>query len=128
MGRINNQNFVNIPYGEIRQKLQYLCELYCIEYHEQEESYTSKASFWDKDDLSVYNADNPQKYEFSGKRIHRGLYRISTGFEFNADVNGALNILRKSNVVSLSGLYSRGGLATPVRIRIARQSNFLRTT
>ena len=134
MGKINSQNFVNIPYGEIRQKLAYLCELYGIEYHEQEESYTSKASFWDKDNLPVYNADNPQKYEFSGKRIHRGLYRTSTGFEFNADVNGALNILRKSNVVSLLGLYSRGGLATPLRIRMPvhaggnLKSNFLRTS
>ena len=126
MGNVNNQNFVNIPYGEIRQKLAYLCELYGIEYYEQEESYTSKASFWDKDEMPIYNADNPQKYEFSGSRIHGGLYRTNTGFEFNADVNGALNILRKSNVVSLLGLYSRGGLATPVRIRLIR-ANFLRT-
>ncbi len=37
----------------------------------------------------------------------------------NADVNGALNILRKSNVVSLAGLYSRGDVDTPIRIRIA---------
>ena len=125
MGKTNNQNFVNIPFGEIRQKLQYLCELYGIKYTEQEESYTSQASFWDKDVIPIYNADNPQKYEFSGRRIYRGLYQTSTGFVFNADVNGALNILRKSNVVSLIELYSRGGLATPVRIRI--KSNFLRT-
>ena len=133
MGRITNQNFVNIPYGEIRQKLQYLCELYGLEYHEQEESYTSKASFLDADDLPVYNADNPQKYSFSGKRIHRGLYQSKAGIKINADVNGALNILRKSNVVSLTGLYSRGGLATPLRIRMPvktggdLKSNFSRT-
>ena len=83
--------------------------------------------------MPIYNADNPQKYEFSGQRIHRGLYRTSTGFEFNADVNGALNILRKSNVVSLTELYSRGGLATPLRIRMPAivggnlKSNFSRT-
>ena len=99
--------------------------MYEIEYHEQEESYTSKASFWDKDEMPIHNADNSQKYEFSGKRIHRGMYRTSTGFEFNADVNGALNILRKSNVVSLTGLYSRDGLATPLRIRLMR-ANFSR--
>ena len=134
MGKTNNQNFVNIPFGEIRQKLEYLCELYGIEYTEQEESYTSQASFWDKDEMPIYNADNPQKYEFSGRRIHRGMYRTSTGFEFNADVNGALNILRKSNVVSLWGLYSRGVLATPLRIRMPvyaggnLNSNFSRTT
>ncbi len=65
--------------------------------------------------------------------VHRGLYRTSTGFKFNADVNGALNILRKSKVVSLSGLYSKGGLATPTRIRMPVlaggnvKSNFLRS-
>lgn len=127
MGKVNNQNFVNIPFGEIRQKLEYLCELYGIKYHEQEESYTSKASFLDCDELPVYNADNPQKYIFSGKRTYRGLYQSKNGIKINADVNGALNILRKSNVVSLTGLYSRGELATPLRIRIGKPSNFLRT-
>ena len=85
----------------------------------QEESYTSKASFWDKDDIPIYNNDNPQSYTFSGKRIHRGMYQCLNGKCLNADVNGALNILRKSNVVSLVGLYSRGEVDTPVRIRIA---------
>ena len=37
----------------------------------------------------------------------------------NADVNGALNIMRKSKVVDLTVLYSRGGVDTPVRIRVA---------
>ncbi|MBR1580542.1 MAG: transposase [Selenomonadaceae bacterium] len=118
MGKANNQIFVNIPFGKIREKLQYLCRLYGIEYVEQEESYTSKASFLDGDDLPTYNADNPQTYEFTGKRIHRGLYRAGDGRLINADVNGALNILRKSNVVSLEGLYSRDALGTPMRIRI----------
>ena len=54
-----------------------------------------------------------------GKRIKRGLYQTSKGYIFNADVNGALNILRKSNVVDMNILYSRGEVDTPVRIRIA---------
>ena len=67
----------------------------------------------------LYNADNPQKYEFSGSRIRRGLYRTSTGFEFNADVKGgALNILRKSNVVPLLWLYGRSVVDTTARIRV----------
>ena len=119
MGKQNNQSFVNIPYGLLRDKLSYLCELNGIAYVEQEESYTSKASFWDKDDIPVYNKDNPKDYEFSGKRIHRGLYKTATGKTFNADVNGALNIMRKSSVVDLSILYGRGEVDTPVRIRIA---------
>jgi IS605 OrfB family transposase len=119
MGKQNNQNFVNIPYGQLRSKLEYLCELNGIVFVKQEESYTSKASFWDKDDIPVYNADNPKEYQFSGSRIHRGLYKTSTGKTLNADVNGALNIMRKSNVVDLGILYARGEVDTPVRIRIA---------
>ena len=119
MGKKNNQNFVNIPYGQLRSKLEYLCELNDITFVKQEESYTSKASFWDKDDIPVYNADNPKEYQFSGRRVHRGLYKTSAGKTLNADVNGALNIMRKSNVVDLNILYARGEVDTPVRIRIA---------
>ena len=119
MGKQSNQSFVNIPYGQLRFKLEYLCELNGITYVKQEESYTSKASFWDKDNIPVYNNDNPQSYVFSGKRIHRGMYQCANGKCLNADVNGALNIMRKSNVVSLNTLYARGEVDTPVRIRIA---------
>lgn len=119
IGRSNNQNFVNIPYGQLREKLEYLCELNNISYVKQEESYTSKSSFWDKDEIPVYNADNPKEYTFSGNRIHRGLYKTAGGKTFNADVNGALNIMRKSSVVDMNILYSRGEVDTPIRIRIA---------
>jgi IS605 OrfB family transposase len=119
MGKANNQNFVNIPYGQLRFKLEYLCELNSIVFVKQEESYTSKSSFWDKDELPIYNNDNPKTYIFSGNRIHRGMYQCKNGKCLNADINGALNILRKSNVVSLDGLYARGEVDTPVRIRIA---------
>lgn len=119
IGKKNNQNFVNIPYGQLRSKLEYLCKLNSIAFVKQEESYTSKASFWDKDAIPIYNADNPKEYQFSGNRIHRGLYRTAGGKIFNADVNGALNIMHKSNVVDLKILYGRGEVDTPVRIRIA---------
>ena len=119
IGKQNNQNFVNIPFGKLRSKLEYLCELNGIVFVKQEESYTSKASFWDKDVIPVYNADNPQNYHFSGKRVERGLYRTANGKLLNADVNGALNILRKSSVVDLTVLYGSGEVDTPVRIRVA---------
>lgn len=119
IGKVNNQTFVNIPYGKLRDKLEYLCKLNNIVFVKQEESYTSKASFWDKDDIPVYNDDNPKDYIFSGKRIHRGMYRTKEGKLLNADVNGALNILRKSSVVSLETLYGRGDVDTPIRIRVA---------
>ena len=123
LGKRNNQNFVNVPIANIKLKLEYLCNYYGINFVKQEESYTSKASFFDNDDIPKYNDDNPKDYTFSGKRVKRGLYRTSSGYCFNADINGALNILKKSNVVGqengvLYALYSRGEVDTPVRIRI----------
>lgn len=118
-GKQNNQNFVNIPYGQLRRKLEYLCELNGITFVKQEESYTSKSSFWDKDEIPVYNADNPKEYRFSGNRIYRGLYKTANGKVLNADVNGALNIMRKSSVVDMNVLYGRGEVDKTVRIRIA---------
>ena len=119
LGRKNNQIFTQLPFGKIREKLEYLCKRYNINYILQEESYTSKASFFDNDDIPIYNMDNPQTYKFSGKRVKRGLYQTKSNYLFNADCNGALNILRKSNVVDLSVLCGRGELDTPKRIRIS---------
>ena len=119
IGKANNQTFVNIPFGKLREKLEYLCKLYGLIFVEQEESYTSKSSFFDMDILPKFEADNSQNHFFSGKRIKRGLYQTSKGYIFNADVNGALNILRKSNVADLEVLYTRGAVDTPERIRIA---------
>ena len=119
LGRKNNQIFTHLPFGKIREKLEYLCKRYNINYILQEESYTSKASFFDNDELPIYNADNPQTYEFSGKRIKRGLYQTKNNYLFNADCNGALNILRKSKAVDLTVLCHRGELDTPKRIRVS---------
>jgi putative transposase len=118
IGSRNNQNFVQIPHASFRTKLKALCFRYGIAYVEQEESYTSKASFLDGDQLPVYNADRPREYKFSGKRVKRGLYRTKHGFLVNADCNGAANILKKSKHDALSGV-SRGCLAQPLRVKIS---------
>lgn len=119
LGKKNNQIFTQLPFGKIREKLEYLCKRYNINYILQEESYTSKASFFDNDELPVYNMDNPQTYEFSGVRVKRGLYQTKNSYRFNADCNGALNILRKSKAVDVTILCCRGELDTPKRIRIS---------
>lgn len=123
LGKINNQKFVMVPYGRMKDRLEYLCNLYGIQYQIQEESYTSKASFWDRDEIPRWNPLNPKQGNFSGKRIKRGLYQTKSGKLLNADVNGALNIMRKSNVVSCKALYNSGDVITPLRIRLAK-SNF----
>lgn len=98
MGKVNNQTFVSIPYYKLRQKLAAKCALYGIRYYSQEESYTSKASALDGDDIPVFDktgkVDN-SGVVFSGKRVKRGLYRSMDGKVLNADINGAVNILRK---------------------------------
>ncbi|NEQ80212.1 MAG: IS200/IS605 family element transposase accessory protein TnpB [Moorea sp. SIO2I5] len=117
MGKRNNQKFTQIPIYTFKDKLESLCQRHGIELVEQEESYTSKASSLDKDELPVWNADNPKSYTFSGKRVKRGLYRTSEGWLINADCNGALNIIRKhtSKLDDLIGGF-RGCLAQPVRV------------
>lgn len=118
IGRVNNQTFTNIPFGDLRSTIKNLCERYEIQYIEQEESYTSKSSFLDNDVLPEYNPEQPYKGKFSGKRIYRGLYQSANGTKINADVNGAANILRKANRFD-SSILCQGFLANPQRIRLA---------
>jgi putative transposase len=121
MGKRNNQNFVQIPIFTLRAKLESLCERYGLSYVEQEESYTSKASSLDRDDIPVYNADNPRAKKFSGKRIKRGLYKTKVGHLINADCNGSLNIGFKSKHEGF-GRVSRVCLTQPARVQILQES------
>ena len=93
IGRRNNQNFVNIPHTKLFNQLLYKGSLNGIEVIFTEESYTSKASFFDKDYLPKYGESDNHK--FSGRRISRGLYKDSKGNLWNADLNGGGNIMRK---------------------------------
>lgn len=94
MDKVNNQNFVQIPHSQSIKILKHLCERYGINFFEQEESYTSKASYLDNDYIPTYGVDD-ENAKFSGKRVHRGLYKASDGTKINADLNGSANILRK---------------------------------
>jgi IS605 OrfB family transposase len=121
MGKRNNQNFVQIPIFTLRAKLESLSRRYGLNYLEQEESYTSKASSLDRDNIPVYNADNPSKKKFSGRRIKRGLYKSKDGHLINADCNGSLNIGFKSKHKGF-GRVSRVCLTQPVRVNVLRDS------
>ena len=96
IGSKNNQNFISIPFRKILDILKYKLEDNGIEYKEQEESYTSKASYLDNDDIPIYKEKDDTNYIFSGRRIKRGIYKSKQGKIINADLNGALNILKKS--------------------------------
>lgn len=88
ISKSNNQKFVQIPHSTFIDMLKYKCELEGITVITREESYTSKCSFFDDEEICKH-------IEYKGKRIKRGLFRTSSGRLVNADLNGALNILRK---------------------------------
>ena len=119
LGKQNNQNFVNIPHQMFINQLKYKCQLKGINVIEQEESYTSKCSFFDNDYIPVYK-QNDKLFKSSGKRIKRGLYKTTKGQLINADINGSLNIMRKYlNVVCVEIISpaNRGFVVNPVKIQ-----------
>ena len=95
LGDKNNQHFVAIPYLKFITVLKTVAAKCGIAVVIREESYTSRASLLDMDDIPTYKQGDGTKYQFSGKRIHRGLYKSGNGTVMNADINGASNILRK---------------------------------
>jgi IS605 OrfB family transposase len=119
LGKANNQKFVQMPLGKLKDRLGQLCELHGIRFVETEEAYTSQASFLDGDSLPKYG-EKPLWWKASGKRIQRGLYQSAKKLIVNADLNGAANILRKvaSNLgLDLSRL-GRRTLTTAARVRL----------
>ena len=119
IGNVNNQNFVNIPHQMFINQLKYKCQLKGINVVEQEESYTSKVSFFDNDFIPTYQV-NDELFNPSGKRIKRGLYKTSSGLVLNADINGSLNIMRKYLNEVCDDLISpanRGLVMNPVKIQ-----------
>ena len=104
IGKVNNQNFVSIPFNKIIDIIKYKAKDNGIKCIEQEESYTSKASFLDNDNIPTFNEDENQKHTFSGKRISRNLYQTKNNQIIDADLNGALNIMKKANIEMLTPL------------------------
>lgn len=89
IGKRNNQNFVSIPHARLIDLLTYKLKLKGIVVVVTEESYTSKCSALDKEEVCKHE-------KYAGRRIKRGLFKTSTGFKINADINGAINIMRKA--------------------------------
>lgn len=88
MGKVNNQNFVNIPFYKFISMLEYKCNLNGISFKTITEEYTSKCSFVDNEKIARH-------INYAGKRITRELFKTKKGIIINADINGAYNILKK---------------------------------
>ncbi len=120
MGKRNNQQFVQIPHVRLIQMLTYKAELVGITVLITEESYTSKASFLDRDPLPVRDRLDDTEHTFSGKRVKRGLYRASGKRYINADLNGAYNIVRKVAPDAFTAEGVEDGRAIPYVVHPAR--------
>ena len=89
IGKRNNQNFVNIPHQRFISMIQYKATLAGIQIIQNEESYTSKCSFLDNEEICKHTS-------YMGSRIKRGLFKSKEKKNINADLNGAYNILKKA--------------------------------
>ena len=88
LGKKTNQNFVSIPFNTFISMIEYKALLEGIEVIIQEEAHTSKCSFIDHEQIRHHK-------KYSGKRVHRGMFKTKEGILINADVNGAYNIVEK---------------------------------
>ena len=84
----NNDKFYKIPYGTMVSMIKYKAEQQGILVTKQYESYTSKC-----DALNWEKVCEHKRY--TGRRIRRGLFSSKTHKLVNADINGAINIMRK---------------------------------
>ena len=110
IGKQNNQKFVQIPFNTFIHMITYKAQMQGIKVIQREESYTSKCSFMDNEDICKH-----EKYK--GNRIKRGLYKAQTGRLINADLNGELNILRKE-IPNAFGGYGIEVCSTPIVLTI----------
>ena len=114
IGKKGNQKFVQIPFTKLIAAIENKCIKEGIRFLKQEESYTSKACFLDRDYLPVWG-EKKKNYTFSGKRITRGLYQSKTGPCIHADINAALNILRKSEIIEIP---EKIKIKTPIKLTV----------
>lgn len=118
IGKQNNQNFVQVPFDMLKKQLAYKGEALGIKVVFVEEAYTSKSDFLSRDPIPEYvEGVYHNAYEFSGRRIKRGLYKSGKGVIFNADINGACNIMRKYSEETFKDVEDYEYLKTPYVIR-----------
>lgn len=104
---------MSIPFNNLISKIQYKAEEVSIDFQVTEESYTSKIDHLICESLGKHD-------EYKGKRIKRGLFKSSCGKVLNADINGAIGILRKKNVfldADLISLQDRGDVVSPLVLK-----------
>lgn len=115
LGKRNNQNFVQLPFLKLVNLLEYKLAKAGILMIKTEESYTSKCSFLDQEDIKKHTS-------YCGVRVHRGLFKSKIGTFIHADVNASLNIGKKvAGVLAYQKWYVHsvvsGNAVVPVRVK-----------
>lgn len=113
LGKKMNQKFIQIPFNDLINKIKYKAEEFGINVKTIEESYTSKVDH-------LVNEEMKKQENYKGKRIKRGLFKSSCNKILNADINGAIGILRKVNALSdvdLINLRDRGDVVSPLVLK-----------
>lgn len=98
LGKRTNQNFIGIPHNIMVNMIAYKAQLVGINVIKTNESYTSQTSFLDNEQPCRQNGDYHRRLKGltpAKRRIKRGLFKTNQGTLINADVNGALQIIRK---------------------------------
>ncbi|WP_026485634.1 RNA-guided endonuclease InsQ/TnpB family protein [Caldanaerobius polysaccharolyticus] len=105
IGHKNNEKLHKIPFGRLFDMIKYKAKEYGIEVEKVDEAYTSQTCSV----CGIVKKNN---------RIYRGLYVCSKcGAVMNADINGAINILKR---VAPNPVLDRSrGFGSPKRIRVA---------
>ena len=123
LGKVTNQNFVNIPFNQIIERLRYKALLAGINFMTVEESYTSKTSFLDEEKLHSYKRScdrAPKDYMFLGDRFTRSLFKSKKGYVIHADINASFNIIRKVTGDNIYEFINMGAIrgSCPKRVKI----------
>lgn len=116
IGKKHNRDFYQIPYRNLINRIMDKLNKLRIHVCEKEESYTSKCDALALEEIKKHN-------NYLGKRIKRGCFKSATKKVINADVNGAINIMRKyyantDPLTEVTGLR----LCNPIKTNIIRET------
>ena len=124
MGKSNNRTFYEVPYKKFINMLFYKGQDNGVRVVENEEAYTSKCDALGLEAVQYHD-------DYSGRRIKRGLFSSVRNVLINADVNGAINIMRKyikkaypSLVVTLNTVIQStplSHLCNPIKLKIDKK-------
>lgn len=115
MGKRNNQNFIGLPHAQMIDLIKYKAAEAGIKVICHNESYTSQTSFLDNEKPYWDNGNKARGKQIKAlkqkgysrqqlqaiglglvnRRIKRGLYKSNQGYLINADINAALQIIKK---------------------------------